>query len=112
MMRCLAAWTAVRPNSAKSTGISITSPTWNSGSSKRASSSEISRPESSTSSTTVLSSTMRILPLSSSIVDFGLHVRPVLLRERGEDAVLEQPVQLGAIELLRVRQLADRGQDL
>ena len=39
MMRCLAACTAARPNSAKSTGSSITSPSWKSGSSKRASSS-------------------------------------------------------------------------
>src|SRR6476659_5792438 len=67
MIRCLAACTAVRPNSAKSTGISIMSPTWNSASSERASSTLTSRLGSVTSSTTVLSSTMRMSPRSSLI---------------------------------------------
>jgi hypothetical protein len=45
-------------------------------------------------------------------VDLGLHGRAVLLGQRREDAVLQQPVQLGAIELLRVRQLANRRENL
>ena len=49
---------------------------------------------------------MRIVALAVVDVDFGLHVRTVLLGEGGDDAVLQQPVQLRAIELLRVRQLA------
>ena len=44
-------------------------------------------------------------------VDFSLHRRPVLLGEGGVDAVLEKPVQFGAIDLLRVGQLADRRQN-
>src|SRR5215216_712947 len=47
--------------------MAIVSPTWNSGSSNRASSTPTSRLGSVTSSTTVLSNTMRMLPLSSSI---------------------------------------------
>jgi len=39
MMRCFAACTAVRPNASNGTSSSSTSPTWKSGSSKRASSS-------------------------------------------------------------------------
>ena len=93
-------------------GSSMTSPAWNSGSSKRASSSEISRPGPSTSSTTVFRRTMRILPLSLVDLDLGLHGRAVLLRQGGMNAVLQQPVQFRTIELLRVRQLANRGQDL
>ncbi len=42
-------------------------------------------------------------------LDFGLHVRPVLLPEGGDNAVLQQQVQLRPIELLRVRQLTNRG---
>src|SRR2546422_10029915 len=38
MMRCLAAWTAVRPNCSNGTSSSNTSPGWKSGSSNRASS--------------------------------------------------------------------------
>jgi hypothetical protein len=45
-------------------------------------------------------------------VDLSLHRWPVLLGEGGIDAVLEKPVQLGAIDLLRVGQLADRRQNL
>ena len=45
-------------------------------------------------------------------VDFGLNVRAVLLREGGENAVLEQCVQFRAIELLGVRHLAKRGENL
>ena len=45
-------------------------------------------------------------------VDFGLHGRAVLLRQRGHEAVLQQPVQLRPVELLRVRQLTERGQHL
>src|SRR6185369_14919569 len=41
-------------------------------------------------------------------IDFSLYRRAVLLGECGIDAVLEKPVQFGAIDLLRVRQLADR----
>ena len=37
-------------------------------------------------------------------LDLGLHGRTVLLRQRGHEAVLQQPVQLRSIELLRVRQ--------
>ena len=44
-------------------------------------------------------------------LDFGLNVRAVLLGEGGEDSVLEQRVQLRAIELFCVRYLAKRGQD-
>ena len=40
-------------------------------------------------------------------VDLGLDVGAVLFREGGEDAVLEQCVQFGAIELLGVRHLAE-----
>jgi len=36
----------------------------------------------------------------------------VLLGEGGVDSVLEKPMQFGAIDLLRVGQLADRRQDL
>src|SRR6266496_313513 len=67
IMRCLAAWTAVRPNCSNGTSSSSTSPGWNSGSSNRASSSAIWVPGSSTASTTVLSTTIRIDPFSSSI---------------------------------------------
>jgi hypothetical protein len=35
----------------------------------------------------------------------------VLLGEGGVDAILEKPVQFGAIDLLRVGQLADRRQN-
>src|SRR5262249_13169734 len=45
-------------------------------------------------------------------VDFGLDVRSVLLREGRENAVLEEGVQFRAIELLRVRHLAKRGEYL
>src|SRR6266404_1048446 len=79
MMRCFAAWTAVLPNSAKSTGISIWSPIWKSGSSKRASSSEIWLAGSVTSSTTVLRSTIRIAPLFSSISTSACTVGPCFL---------------------------------
>src|SRR2546423_143334 len=41
-------------------------------------------------------------------VDFCLHRWSVLLGESGVDAVLEKPVQFGAVDLLRVSQLADR----
>jgi hypothetical protein len=44
--------------------------------------------------------------------DFRLYRRPVLLGEGGVDTVFQQPVQFGAVDLLRVRQLADRRQDL
>src|SRR4051812_2918895 len=67
MMRCLAACTAVRPNCSKGTSSSRTSPGWNSGSSKRASSRAICVPGSSTASTTVLRTTMRIEPFISSM---------------------------------------------
>ena len=67
----------------------------------------------STSATTVFRSTMiLIVALALVDLDFGLHGRTVLLGEGGEDAVLQQPVQLGAIELLRVRELADRAQNV
>src|SRR6266849_1191478 len=67
MMRCLAACTAVRPNASNGTSSSSTSPTWKAGSSNRASSSATCTPGSSTVSTTVRSTTMRIVPLSSSM---------------------------------------------
>src|SRR3989442_665451 len=67
MMRCFAACTAVRPNASNGTSSSSTSPTWKSASSKRASSSATWVPGSSTVSTTVRSTAMRIVPLSSSI---------------------------------------------
>src|SRR6266436_3336028 len=67
MMRCFAAWTAVRPNCSKGTSSSSTSPGWKSGSSNRASSSVTWVPGSSTASTTVFSTTMRIDPFISSI---------------------------------------------
>ena len=43
-------------------------------------------------------------------VDFGLHGGAVLLRQGGVNAVLEQLVQLGALDLLEIRELANRGQ--
>src|SRR3989449_1565915 len=67
MMRCLAAWTAVRPNCSNGTSSSNTSPGWKSGSSNRASSSVTWVPGSSTASTTVFSTTIRIDPFISSI---------------------------------------------
>src|SRR2546426_3724411 len=67
MMRCFAAWTAVRPNCSNGTSSSNTSPGWKSGSSNRASSSVTWVPGSSTASTTVFSTTMRIDPFISSI---------------------------------------------
>src|SRR6266849_2523015 len=67
MMRCFAAWTAVRPNCSNGTSSSRTSPGWKSGSSNRASSSVTWVPGSSTASTTVFSTTMRIDPFISSI---------------------------------------------
>ena len=112
MMRCLAACTAARPKTAKSTGSSSTSPT--------------SKPSSKTRASSTRDLAARVLDvvddgleeddadvaLAVVDVDFGLHVRAVLLGERGHDAVLEQPVQLRAIELLGVRQLAKRGENL
>src|SRR2546426_9036151 len=67
MMRCFAAWTAVRPNCSNGTSSSNTSPGWKSGSSNRASSSVTCVPGSSTASTTVFSTTIRIEPFISSI---------------------------------------------
>src|SRR6266581_1134784 len=67
MMRCFAAWTAVRPNCSNGTSSSNTSPGWKSASSKRASSRVIWVPGSSTASTTVFSTTIRIDPFISSI---------------------------------------------
>src|SRR6266481_1684921 len=67
MMRCFAACTAVRPNASNGTSSSRTSPTWKSGSSKRASSSATCEPGSSTVSTTVRSTAIRIVPFSSSM---------------------------------------------
>src|SRR5437667_2948044 len=67
MMRCFAAWTAVRPNCSNGTSSSSTSPGWKSGSSKRASSRVTWVPASSTASTTVFSTTIRIEPFTSSI---------------------------------------------
>src|SRR5439155_3868834 len=67
MMRCFAAWTAVRPNCSNGTSSSSTSPGWKSASSKRASSRVIWVPGSSTASTTVFSTTIRIDPFISSI---------------------------------------------
>src|SRR5262245_31793220 len=67
MMRCFAACTAVRPKSPNGTSSSSTSPTWKSGSSYRASSSVTWVPGSSIASTTVLRTTIRIVPFSSSI---------------------------------------------
>src|SRR6266436_4388276 len=67
MMRCFAAWTAVRPNCSKGTSSSSTSPGWKSGSSNRASSRVTWVPASSTASTTVFSTTIRIDPFISSI---------------------------------------------
>ena len=43
-------------------------------------------------------------------VDFGLNVRSILFRERGHDAILQKPVELRTVELLHVRQLAERGE--
>src|SRR5216684_2708978 len=67
MMRCFAACTAVRPKASNGTSSSSTSPTWKSESSKRASSSVTCEPGSSTASTTVRSTAIRIVPLSSSM---------------------------------------------
>src|SRR2546422_8798932 len=67
MMRCFAAWTAVRPNCSNGTSSSNTSPGWKSGSSTRASPSVTGVPGSSTASTTVFSTTIRIDPFISSI---------------------------------------------
>jgi hypothetical protein len=72
---------------------------------KRASSTVTSRDSSVTSSTTVLSSTMRISPLSSSISIFGLDIGPVLLGQGGMNAVLQKLVQLLARDLLEIGQL-------
>ena len=44
-------------------------------------------------------------------VDLSLYGRAVLLRQRGENAVLEQTVQLRALQLLGVRQLAKRSEN-
>ena len=41
-----------------------------------------------------------------------LHGRAVLLGEGGEDAVLEQFLQFPALDLLQIRELADRSEDL
>src|SRR5437773_1762323 len=67
MMRCFAAWTAVRPNCSNGTSSPSTSPGAKSGSSYRASSSETWVPGSSMVSTTVLRTTIRIDPFISSI---------------------------------------------
>jgi hypothetical protein len=45
-------------------------------------------------------------------IDFSLDGGSVLLGEGGVDAIFEEPVQFGAIDLLGVCQLADRRQDL
>src|SRR5262252_54042 len=68
MIRCLAACTAARPNTAKSMGSSMTSPTSKLSSKVLASSSEIWLLESSTNATTVLSRTIRMSPLPSSML--------------------------------------------
>ena len=77
-----------------------------------ASSSEISRLESSTVVDDRLEEDDANVALAVVDVDFGLHVGAVLLREGGENAVLEQCVQFRAIELLGVRHLAKRGENL
>jgi hypothetical protein len=51
--------------------------------------------------------TLRVVDL-----DFSLNGRAVLLRQRGHETVLQKPVELRSVELLRVRQLAERRQHL
>src|SRR6184192_3951981 len=103
MMRCFAACTAVRPKASNGTSSSSTSPTWKSESSKRASSSVTCEPGSSTASTTVRSTAIRIAVLRTvveAVEDPGSQV--TLEEARFEDSdfqvgdVLEEDVPFEA----------------
>jgi hypothetical protein len=69
-----------------------------------------SRDSASVTSATTLRSRVILIARALIDLDLGLHGRPVPLCHGGEKAVLQQAVQLGAIELFRVRELFDRAQ--